>query len=147
MYIYNLYIYIYIYILSKHILYNKKIQTWKLIRIFYYVISLNLKSIYTLLNQNKYPKQYILKIHQICLYIYIYIYGRICLEYLINHYIQILINPFPIKETLLIKWIQPLHLTKWAMYYSLCPNLFVLFKKSNFLREHYLLFGLPYKNI
>ena len=131
-----------------YILYNKKIQTWKLIRIFYYVISLNLKSIYTLLNQNKYPKQYILKIHQICVYIYIYIYfRRICLEYLIKHYIQILINPFPIKETLLIKWIQPLHLTKWAMYYSLCPNLFVLFKKSNFLREHYLLFGLPYKNI
>ena len=31
--------------------------------------------------------------------------------------------------------------------YSLRPTLFVLFEKSNILREHHLLFCLPYKNV
>ena len=33
------------------------------------------------------------------------------------------------------------------MMYSLRPILFVLFEKSNILREHHLLFCLPYKNV
>ena len=33
------------------------------------------------------------------------------------------------------------------IYYSLCSNLFILYEKSNFLREHYLLSYLPYKNV
>ena len=32
-------------------------------------------------------------------------------------------------------------------FYSLRPTLFVLFEKSNILREHHLLFCLPYKNV
>ena len=32
-------------------------------------------------------------------------------------------------------------------YYSLRPTFFVLFEKSNFLREHHLLSCLPFKNI
>ena len=31
--------------------------------------------------------------------------------------------------------------------YSLPPTLFVLFEKLNFLREHHLLFCLPFKNV
>ena len=31
--------------------------------------------------------------------------------------------------------------------YSLRPTLFVLFEKSNFLREHHLLYCLPFKNV
>ena len=31
--------------------------------------------------------------------------------------------------------------------YSLRPTFFVLFEKSNFLREHHLLFCLPFKNV
>ena len=31
--------------------------------------------------------------------------------------------------------------------YFMCFNLFVLFKKSNFLRKHHLLFYLSYKNV
>ena len=31
--------------------------------------------------------------------------------------------------------------------YSLCPIFFVLFEKSNFLREHHLLSCLPFKNV
>ena len=37
---------------------------------------------------------------------------------------------------------------KWKpFYYSLRPTLFVLFEKSNILREHHLLSCLPYKNV
>ena len=32
-------------------------------------------------------------------------------------------------------------------YYSPCFTFFVLFEKSNFLREHYLLSYLPFKNV
>ena len=32
-------------------------------------------------------------------------------------------------------------------YYSLRPTFFVLFEKSNFLREHHLLSCLPFKNV
>ena len=35
----------------------------------------------------------------------------------------------------------------YANLYSLRPTLFVLFEKSNFLREHHLLFCLPFKDI
>ena len=34
-----------------------------------------------------------------------------------------------------------------CIIYSLCPTLFVLFEKSNFLREHHLLSYLPFKNV
>ena len=40
-----------------------------------------------------------------------------------------------------------LEVIKIDKYYSLRLNLFVLFEKSNFLREHHLLFYLSYKNI
>ena len=33
------------------------------------------------------------------------------------------------------------------VYYSLRPTFFVLFEKSNFLREHHLLSYLPFKNV
>ena len=39
------------------------------------------------------------------------------------------------------------HLDLWTNSYSLRPTLFVLFEKSNFLREHHLLSCLPFKNV
>ena len=50
------------------------------------------------------------------------------------HYLHWLIN-------------QIVELIKEYNIYSIRPTLFVLFEKSNFLREHHLLSCLPFKNV
>ena len=55
--------------------------------------------------------------------------------------LRIINGPLDIK-------IKKIKLNTWyKIRYSLRSTLFVLFEKSNILREHHLLFCLPYKNV
>ena len=52
-----------------------------------------------------------------------------------------------IKYLSLLLVIAVIGIVYYYHYYSLRPIFFVLFEKSNFLREHHLLSCLPFKNV
>ena len=57
-----------------------------------------------------------------------------------------LVEPSP--NQLYVHWlIGSSHLINKHELYSLCPTFFVMFEKSNFLKEYHLLSCLPFKNL
>ena len=64
----------------------------------------------------------------------------ICRYDMITTYTRMLKLPKPIKSLVRI------YMHAQTKLYSLHPTLFILFEKSNFLREHHLLSCLPFKN-